>query len=59
MRPGTEDFLKNINHLFELHIVTFGTRSYAEIIAQWLDPEQKYFSERILSRDSDGPGRYF
>ena len=51
MRPGTEDFLKNVSFLFELHIVTFGTRSYADTIAEWLDPEQKYFSERILSRD--------
>ena len=58
MRPGTRDFLENISHLFELYIVTFGTRSYADTIAQWLDPEQKYFSERIFSRNSDGSGRF-
>ena len=58
MRPGTEDFLENISHLFELYIVTFGTRSYADTITQWLDPEEKYFSKRILSRNSDGSGRF-
>lgn len=58
LRPGTRDILENICHLFELYIVTFGTRSYADTIAQWLDPEQKYFSERILSRNSDGSGRF-
>lgn len=51
LRPGTHKFLENIFPLFELHICTFGTRNYAHMIATFLDRDQKYFSNRILSRD--------
>ncbi len=51
LRPGTEAFLQAMSALFELHIVTFGNRLYAHTIARLLDPEQKYFAHRILSRD--------
>ncbi|XP_018496382.2 RNA polymerase II subunit A C-terminal domain phosphatase [Galendromus occidentalis] len=51
IRPGTEDFLRKISQLFELHIVTFGARPYANHIASLLDPGKKYFQYRILSRD--------
>ena len=37
--------------LFQLHICTFGARLYAHTIAGFLDPDKKYFSYRILSRD--------
>ncbi|RWS11626.1 RNA polymerase II subunit A C-terminal domain phosphatase-like isoform X2 [Dinothrombium tinctorium] len=51
IRPHTEDFLDKISHLFELHICTFGARMYAHKIASFLDPTEKLFSHRILSRD--------
>ncbi|XP_070853818.1 RNA polymerase II subunit A C-terminal domain phosphatase-like [Drosophila suzukii] len=51
LRPGTAEFLKRMSQLYELHICTFGKRKYAHKIAQLLDPEGKYFSTRILSRD--------
>ena len=51
LRPGTFDFLKNMAPFFELHICTFGARNYAHTIAQFLDEDGKYFSQRILSRD--------
>lgn len=51
MRPGTFRFLSRMAELFELHICTFGARNYAHKIAQFLDPDGKYFSHRILSRD--------
>ncbi|ELT96883.1 hypothetical protein CAPTEDRAFT_23527, partial [Capitella teleta] len=50
-RPGTEKFLERISKLYELHICTFGVRMYAHTIAKLLDPDGKYFSHRILSRD--------
>ena len=50
-RPGTIKFLEEISKLFELHICTFGSRMYAHTIAKLLDPEGKFFSYRILSRD--------
>jgi len=51
IRPKTKEFLSNISHLYEFHICTFGARMYAHTIAAYLDPEGKYFSHRILSRD--------
>lgn len=51
LRPGTEDFLKKVSRLYELHIFTFGARLYAHHIACLLDSHGKYFSHRILSRD--------
>jgi hypothetical protein len=36
---------------YELHICTFGARNYAHMIAMFLDPDGKFFSHRILSRD--------
>jgi len=50
-RPHTESFLEHVSQLYELHICTFGTRTYAHTIARYLDPCGKYFSQRILSRD--------
>ncbi|KAK2166780.1 hypothetical protein LSH36_35g02005 [Paralvinella palmiformis] len=50
-RPGTKEFLESISKLYELHICTFGVRMYAHTIASFLDPDKKYFSYRILSRD--------
>ncbi|XP_018803973.1 PREDICTED: RNA polymerase II subunit A C-terminal domain phosphatase isoform X1 [Bactrocera latifrons] len=51
LRPGTQLFLDRMSKFYELHICTFGARNYAHMIAQLLDPEGKYFSHRILSRD--------
>ncbi|KAH0543965.1 hypothetical protein FGG08_001732 [Glutinoglossum americanum] len=54
LRPGLKDFLQNISKLYELHIYTMGTRAYAKAIAKIVDPEQKIFGDRILSRDESG-----
>lgn len=40
-----------MSKLFELHVVTYGQRSYAEQIVRLLDPEKTYFSNRILTRN--------
>ncbi|XP_059160742.1 RNA polymerase II subunit A C-terminal domain phosphatase-like [Physella acuta] len=50
-RPFTLRFLEAVSKMYELHICTFGVRMYAHTIARLLDPEEKYFSHRILSRD--------
>ncbi|XP_054277966.1 RNA polymerase II subunit A C-terminal domain phosphatase-like [Macrosteles quadrilineatus] len=50
-RPGTHQFLAKVSQLYELHICTFGARNYAHMIAHFLDPDGKFFSHRILSRD--------
>ncbi|XP_033754452.1 RNA polymerase II subunit A C-terminal domain phosphatase-like [Pecten maximus] len=51
IRPQTLHFLETVSKMYELHICTFGVRMYAHTIARFLDPEGKFFSHRILSRD--------
>ncbi|XP_076808019.1 RNA polymerase II subunit A C-terminal domain phosphatase-like isoform X2 [Clavelina lepadiformis] len=51
LRPHCRDFLEEIAKHFELQIVTFGSRQYAHKIAEFIDPQGKYFAHRILSRD--------
>ena len=54
LRPGLMEFLESISQIYELHIYTMGTRQYAQQIANIVDPERRYFGERILSRDESG-----
>lgn len=41
--------------MYEMHIYTMATRSYADNVARIIDPDEKLFGDRILSR-SDTPG---
>lgn len=54
LRPGLAEFLDNIAQLYELHIYTMGTRQYAQQVAAIVDPDHKFFGDRILSRDESG-----
>ena len=54
MRPGLVDFLSRIAELYELHVYTMGTRAYAMNIAKIVDPDQKLFANRVISRDENG-----
>ncbi|KAL9105737.1 MAG: hypothetical protein Q9227_009125 [Pyrenula ochraceoflavens] len=54
LRPGLEQFLETISEMYELHIYTMGTRQYAQQIARIVDPDRKFFADRILSRDESG-----
>lgn len=54
MRPGLQRFLERISQLYELHVYTMGTRAYAKQIAKIVDPDRRFFSDRILSRDENG-----
>ncbi|CAI4230291.1 unnamed protein product [Auanema sp. JU1783] len=51
LRPYTREFLRNMSKLYEMHIVTYGQRQYAHMIAKLLDPEGVFFRERVLSRE--------
>ncbi|KAF9561833.1 Carboxy-terminal domain (CTD) phosphatase [Mortierella alpina] len=53
LRPHLETFLKKVTKLYELHIYTMGTRNYAAAVANVIDPDSKFFSQRILSRDEN------
>lgn len=54
LRPGLKNFLKHVSSLYELHIYTMATRSYALAISNIIDPTGEYFGDRILSRDESG-----
>ncbi|ROT37806.1 hypothetical protein SODALDRAFT_174755 [Sodiomyces alkalinus F11] len=54
MRPGLVDFLEAIAERYELHVYTMGTRAYALNIAKIVDPHQKLFGNRVISRDENG-----
>lgn len=53
MRPGLAEFLERISRIFELHVYTMGTRAYALNIAKIVDPTQRLFGNRIISRDEN------
>jgi RNA polymerase II subunit A-like phosphatase len=54
LRPVLREFIEAIAQKYELHIYTMGTRAYAQNIAKIVDPQQKIFGDRILSRDESG-----
>lgn len=54
LRPGTREFLESVSTKYELHIYTMATRAYARNIAKIIDPDGRYFGDRILSRDESG-----
>jgi len=54
MRPGLEEFLTKVADKYELHVYTMGTRAYAQNIAKIVDPHQKLFGNRVISRDENG-----
>lgn len=54
VRPGLKKFLEAMSDMYEMHVYTMATKSYARAIAKIIDPEAKYFGDRILSRDESG-----
>ncbi|KAH7390699.1 RNA polymerase II subunit A C-terminal domain phosphatase [Pyrenochaeta sp. MPI-SDFR-AT-0127] len=53
MRPGLKEFFDRVSKLYEMHVYTMATRAYAQAVAKIIDPERKYFGDRILSRDEN------
>ncbi|KAG5356952.1 RNA polymerase II subunit A C-terminal domain phosphatase [Yarrowia sp. E02] len=54
LRPHLKEFLEVVSEKYELHIYTMATRAYAKAIAEIIDPDGRYFGDRILSRDESG-----
>jgi RNA polymerase II subunit A-like phosphatase len=53
MRPGLKEFFDRLSTMYEMHVYTMATRAYAQAVANIIDPERKYFGDRILSRDEN------
>jgi FCP1-like phosphatase family protein len=50
LRPFVREFLEEVNKMFNLYIYTMGSRNYATKVAKILDPEDKYFPSKVISR---------
>ena len=46
--------MDKVSELYEMHVYTMGTRSYANAICKSLDPSGKWFGERVLTRNESG-----
>ena len=53
-RPGLTEFLGEMSKIYEMHVYTMGTRAYALIVRDIVDPEKKIFGNRVISRDENG-----
>jgi CTD small phosphatase-like protein 2 len=51
IRPGVEEFLKNISENFEIFIFTASIKEYADAVLNHLDPENKYFKFRFYRQN--------
>lgn len=58
LRPYLSQFLATVAPKFELHIYTMGSRLYADRVAKLIDPDSKFFSGRITSREDFAEGRF-
>lgn len=56
LRPGLDRFLRRMAELFELHVYTMGSRSYAQAVVRLFDPDARLFYDRVLSRDDVDAG---
>jgi RNA polymerase II subunit A-like phosphatase len=53
-RPGLKRFMSKISEIYEMHVYTMGTRSYANAVCAALDPQGVWFGSRILTRSESG-----
>ncbi|KAK1392742.1 RNA polymerase II C-terminal domain phosphatase-like [Heracleum sosnowskyi] len=58
LRPFVRNFLEEASHMFTLYVYTMGSRNYAHIVTDFLDPQGVYFGKRVISReDCTTPGQ--
>lgn len=53
-RHGLHEFLTRIAEKYEMHVYTMGTRGYAVEVCKIIDPDGRFFEQRIVSRDESG-----
>lgn len=54
LRPYVHTFLKEANQMFQLYIYTMGDKFYASKMAEFLDPQNEYFTpSRIFSHNEN------
>ncbi|KAH8924232.1 hypothetical protein BT69DRAFT_1319045 [Atractiella rhizophila] len=55
-RPALQHFLESVAELYEIHVYTMGVRDYAEQVCKAIDPDGRFFSDRILTRSESFEG---
>lgn len=51
LRPFLFEFLRRLSGLYEFCVYTMGSNKYADQIVELVDPELRYFSSRVISKD--------
>nr|XP_017219941.1 PREDICTED: RNA polymerase II C-terminal domain phosphatase-like 4 [Daucus carota subsp. sativus] len=51
LRPYVRKFLREASKLFDMYVYTNGSRDYARIMVDFLDPHGVYFGSRIISKE--------
>ncbi|XP_050222794.1 RNA polymerase II C-terminal domain phosphatase-like 4 [Mercurialis annua] len=51
LRPYVLEFLEEANTMFEMYVYTNASREYARKMMELLDPENRYFNSRMISRE--------
>jgi RNA polymerase II C-terminal domain phosphatase-like 3/4 len=49
LRSFVKTFLKEASSMFDMYIYTMGVKAYANGIAKLLDPDNIYFSSKVIS----------
>lgn len=52
IRPFVKEFLECCNQFYEMHVFTFGQSDYVNKVVKFIDPEKKFFDNRILTREN-------
>lgn len=55
LRRGVRKFLKEMHELYEMAVHTNATREYADVIMAVMDPDGKFFGNRIAARGENSP----
>lgn len=50
LRPHLSSFLEQLRDRFEIYVYTMGTRPYAELVCDLIDPQHVYFRQRIIAK---------
>ncbi|XP_030451665.1 RNA polymerase II C-terminal domain phosphatase-like 4 [Syzygium oleosum] len=51
LRPFVREFLREADQMFQLTVYTMGGRVYSSRMTKLLDPDGKYFSDRVIARE--------
>ena len=48
LRPGVKKFLRQVASMFEVHVITMGTQSYADEMRQLIDPGRQHIKGSVI-----------